>query len=164
MSLALIVAMDERRLIGREDDLPWRLRSDLQRFKRLTMGHSILMGRKTYESIGRLLPGRTTVIITRQQGYLVEGARVVHSLEQAIEETRQDSEAFVIGGAEIYRLALPKVSRLYLTRVHAQLEGDAHFPDWHSEDWSLESTEDLPADEHNEFPTTHEVWSRVTSL
>ncbi len=130
--LAMIVAASENNIIGVNGDLPWRLSADLQRFKRLTMGHHLIMGRKTFESIGRLLPGRTTVILTQQPSYEFAGARIAHSIEQAVEICRGDDCPFVTGGAEIYRLALPLVSKIHLTRVHAQISGDTTLPeiDW----------------------------------
>ena len=108
--------------------MPWHLPEDLKRFKRLTMGHHIIMGRKTWESIGRLLPGRTTVIVTRNQDYLVPGAIIAHSLEEAIERCANDDEIFVIGGAEIYRAALPLADRLLITQIDREIAGDTLFP------------------------------------
>ena len=149
--LALIVAASENNVIGINDDLPWRLSADLKRFKALTMGHAIIMGRKTFDSIGRLLPGRQTVIITRNPDFKFEGATVVHSIEAAIEACSDDEIAFLTGGAEIYRLGLPLVDELYLTRVHTEIEGDTVLPaiDW--EQFELIETETFKADEKNEF-------------
>lgn len=120
-------------VIGREGGLPWRLSEDLKRFKSLTMGHPIIMGRKTFESIGKVLPGRQNIVISRQKGLQIEGVTVVPSLEQALEVGRaQEQEVFIVGGGEIYRLALPLIQKLYLTLVNATVEGDAFFPvfDW----------------------------------
>ncbi|MGP1718518.1 MAG: dihydrofolate reductase [Methylophilus sp.] len=138
-ALSLIVAHADDRVIGRNNQLPWHLPEDLKRFKQLTMGHHIVMGRKTYESLGRLLPGRTTVIVTRDLGYKVEGAKVVHSIPEALAACAGDEEPFLIGGAELYVQALPHVTRLYLTRVHTQVEGDAFFPQLKMSEWALES-------------------------
>jgi dihydrofolate reductase len=131
--VSLIVAMARNGVIGKDNQLPWHLPEDLKRFKRLTMDHHIIMGRKTYESIGKLLPGRTSVIVTRRQDYLVPGAVVVHSLEEAIARSANDDQIFVIGGAEIYHTALPFADRLLITQIDREVAGDTVFP---SVDWS----------------------------
>jgi dihydrofolate reductase len=130
--VSLIVAMARNGVIGKDNQLPWHLPEDLKRFKRLTMSHHIIMGRKTYESIGKLLSGRTSVIVTRKQDYLVPGAVVVHSLEEAIARSANDDEIFVIGGAEVYRAALPLADRLLITQIDREVAGDTVFPpvDW----------------------------------
>ena len=151
--LKLIVAAASNDVIGVEGDLPWRLSADLRRFKRLTMGHPIIMGRKTFESLGRLLPGRETVIVTRNEAFAFSGARVVHSVTAAIDLALSlDATAFLIGGAEIYDAGLPWVSELEMTRVHVTLDGDAWLPavDW--SEWELVDREDHEADERNEYP------------
>lgn len=140
-ALSLIVAHADNRVIGHNNQLPWHLPEDLKRFKKLTMGHHIIMGRKTYESLGRLLPGRTTVIVTRDHHYKVEGAKVVHSLPEALSVSADDDEPFLIGGAEMYRLGLDHVTRLYITRVFAHVGGDAFFPELDMADWELISEE-----------------------
>lgn len=150
--LIMIVAASENDLIGKQGELPWSLSADLRRFKRLTMGHTIIMGRKTFESIGRLLPGRNTVIITRNPDYQFEGAHVVASLESALAIPTQKDSVFLIGGAEIYRLALPQVDEIQLTRVHVQLEGDTYLPTISWDDWELLSDENHPADDKNAYP------------
>jgi dihydrofolate reductase len=126
--ISIIVAVGRNGVIGRDGALPWRLPEDLKRFKALTMGHVMIMGRKTYESIGRLLPGRRSVIVSRQAGYAVEGATVAPSLAEAIAAAGEIPEVFVIGGGEIYRAALPSAHRLLVTEVDASPEGDAFFP------------------------------------
>jgi dihydrofolate reductase len=126
--ISIIVAVGRNGVIGRDGALPWRLPEDLKRFKALTMGHVMIMGRKTYESIGRLLPGRRSVIVSRQAGYVVAGAIVAASLEDAIAAAGDAAEVFVIGGGEIYRAALPSAHRLLVTEVDASPEGDASFP------------------------------------
>jgi dihydrofolate reductase len=140
------------------------LKSDLQRFKQLTMGHTVIMGRKTWESIGRPLPERRMVVITRQRDYRAEGADVVGSIEEAFKKAKNagDDEAFVIGGAEIYALALPVADRLYLTRVHAKIEGDTMLPpiDWI--DWRQSTNESHDADDHNDVATSFQVFERQT--
>lgn len=140
-SLSLIVAIAQNNVIGINNTLPWHLPEDLKRFRALTMGHHIIMGRKTYESLGRLLPGRTTVIVTRNLGYSVEGAIVVHSLDNAIKACGDDSEAFLIGGAELYRQGLQYAHKLYITEIDLDVAGDAFFPIWDSEAWLEESRE-----------------------
>ena len=124
--VTIIVAVADNGVIGSQGKIPWHLREDLQRFKRLTMGHPIVMGRKTWESIGRPLPGRESIVVTRQDGYRAEGAKVAGSLRDALDLAGRD--AFVIGGGELYREALPLADRVELTRVHAAPEGDATFP------------------------------------
>ena len=163
MSLSIIVAMSENRTIGQNGDMPWRLSADLRRFRRLTMDHTIVMGRKTYESIGRLLPGRATVIVSRQRDYRVDGAKVVHELESALNTPGNDSETFVIGGGEIYRLALPLAQRLYLTRVHVSLDGDTHFPELDFSQWTQLESERVAADEKNDYDTTFEIYERISA-
>jgi dihydrofolate reductase len=140
-ALSLIVAHADNRVIGHNNQLPWHLPEDLKRFKQLTMGHHIIMGRKTYESLNRLLPGRTTVIVTRDANYQVDGAKVVHSIPEALAACAGDNEPFLIGGAELYSLGLAHVTRLYITRVFAHVGGDAFFPELDFSDWELVSEE-----------------------
>jgi dihydrofolate reductase len=136
MQISVIVAMSENRVIGREGRLPWHLPADLKRFRTLTMGHPILMGRKTFESIGRVLPGRVNFVITRQKDYRIEGAKTVGSLQAALDQCRLfASECFIIGGGEIYREALARVDQLYLTLIHQEIEGDAYFPAFSANDF-----------------------------
>jgi dihydrofolate reductase len=132
--ISLIAAMTEKRVIGVRNQLPWKLPEDMKRFRELTTGHPIIMGRKTYDSIGRPLPKRENLVISRQPGLKIEGAQVFSSLESALERALKldEKEVFVIGGAEIYRQALARADRLYLTLVHQDYEGDAHFPEWES--------------------------------
>jgi dihydrofolate reductase len=129
--LSLIVAMTESRVIGVNNHLPWNIPEDLKRFRQITAGHPIIMGRKTYESIGKPLPKRTNIVITRDKSYRVEGGAVVHSFEEALEWARRSDgaeEVFVIGGSEIFKLAIPIAYRIYLTVVHWPFEGDTFFP------------------------------------
>jgi len=139
--LSVIVAMARNRVIGIRNTLPWRLPDDLKHFKALTMGHHIVMGRKTYESIGRPLPGRTTVIVTRDPGYRVEGCLTATSIDAAIAACAGDAEIFFVGGAEMYAQVLPRADRLYLTEIQADYEGDARFPAIDRGDW-LETARD----------------------
>ncbi|MFN3529135.1 MAG: dihydrofolate reductase [Bacteroidia bacterium] len=136
--LALIVAAAQNGAIGKDNQLLWHISDDLKRFKALTMGKTCIMGRKTYESIGKPLPGRNFVIISRQAGYQVPGALVVSSFEAALRQCVPDQECMVIGGAEIYKLALPKAKKIYLTRVHADFEADTFFPDL-GDEWMIEN-------------------------
>ena len=133
--LSIIVAVAHERVIGVNNTLPWHLPEDLKRFKALTMGHHIIMGRKTYDSLGRLLPGRTTVIVTRNKNYKVEGALVAHSLEAAIALCENDSEVFLIGGAELYQDGLKLAHKLYITEIELDVVGDAFFPILKSSEW-----------------------------
>jgi dihydrofolate reductase len=166
MNLSIIVAVAENGVIGREGQLPWHLSSDLRRFKRLTMGHAILMGRKTWESIGRPLPGRTSIVISRQADYQPghDGVLVATNLDEALAQARRlesDSEdAFIIGGARIYEMCWPRADRLLVTRVHAELEGDVSLPpvDWDA--WQLVEEEHHAADEKNDYPHTYQIWQR----
>ena len=137
--------MANNRVIGANNQIPWHLPDDLKLFKRVTMGHHIVMGRKTYESIGRLLPGRTTVIVTRQPDYAVAGAIIAHSLQDAINAAARDDEIFVIGGAELFREALPIADWIHLTLVEGEPQGDTFMPEFDLTQWSEVSREVKPA-------------------
>ena len=158
--LSLIVAMAANGVIGRGGDLPWRLPADLARFRRITMGHVLLMGRRTYESIGRPLPGRTSLVLTRQPSFRPPGVLVASNLDQALAQVADRDEVFVIGGADIYRQTLPRVERLYVTRVLADVDGDVYFPEFDFGQW--EQCEDVyrPADEKNGWPVRFQVYCR----
>lgn len=160
MPRSLIVAMSKNGVIGRAGDLPWRLSADLKRFKQLTMGHHVIMGRKTYESIGRPLPGRTLIVVTRQTNFVREGVLIAHDLPAAWSLAAEDDEPFIIGGAEIYRQALPQVERLYVTWVDAEIAGDTHFPhvDWNA--WALKNAEPHSADDRNEYNFSFRIYER----
>lgn len=150
---AIIVAMTKDRVIGREGGLPWRLSADLRRFKQLTMGHAIVMGRRTFESIGRVLPGRTSIVITRQSNYGVpDGVHVAKDFEEGLAAASTSQKIFVIGGGEVYTTALPRASRLYITWVEADVAGDAYFPEWGEASWQLVHEESGQADQNNQFP------------
>lgn len=160
MRVSLIVAVAANGVIGRAGGLPWRLSADLRRFKALTMGHHLVMGRRTWESIGRPLPGRTTIVVTRREDLPVVGALVARSPDDALRLAAGDDEVFVVGGAELYRALLDRADRIYLTRVHAEPEGDTHFPpvDWTR--WRRVGAEDLPAGPRDDHPSTFEIWER----
>ena len=136
-ALAMVVAMTPHRVIGLNGDMPWHIPEDLRHFRRVTMGHAIIMGRKTHESIGRALPGRQNIVITRQKDARFDGCDVVHSLEEAIElaRSRGDDEPRIVGGGAIYALALPLATKLFLTEVDMDVEGDTHFPEYQPERW-----------------------------
>lgn len=161
--ISLIVAMAKNRVIGANNRIPWRLPNELQLFKRLTMAHHIVMGRKTYESINRLLPGRTSVIVTRQRDYSVPGAIVVHSIEEALAASGADEQTFVIGGADLFRETLPLADRLYLTIVDAEPEGDTFMPEIDMSAWRETSSESFAADEKHAHGYRLAVYDRVRS-
>ncbi len=152
--ISLVVAMARNGVIGRDNALPWRLPEDLKRFKATTMGKPILMGRKTYESIGKPLPGRTNIVLTRDRGWRADGVQVVGSVVEALQQARDAAELAVIGGAEIYRLTLPVAGRIHLTRVEAQVVGDTVFPELDPTQWLSSQVGSLPADERNQYPMT----------
>lgn len=159
--VSLIVAMARNRVIGRNNTLPWHLPADLKHFKTLTMGHHIVMGRKTYESIGKPLPGRTSVVVTRNAEYSVSGVIVVNSLEAALAACGNDEEIFVIGGAELYREAINIADRIYLTEIDADISGDAHFTEFDRRLWlEIERVSHMP-DEKNSYPYHFAVFDRI---
>ena len=162
MRLSLIVAMTRTGVIGRRGQLPWKLSADLKRFKALTMGHHLIMGRKTFDSLGRALPGRISVVITRQADRdFPEGVLVAHSQSQAIDLAATDTEPFVIGGGQVFEQAIPRADRLYVTWVEANVEGDVHFPavDWLQ--WREVHRDRHSADEKNEYDTTFTIYDRT---
>ena len=158
--ISLIVAASENGVIGRDGDLPWRLSDDLRRFKAVTMGKPIVMGRKTWESLGRPLPGRQNIVVSRRPGLQYEGAEVVTSSEAAVAAAAGAAEIMIIGGSEIYALFLPLADRIYLTRVHAEVEGDAVFPAL-DDAWRLLSDERHAADDKNDHDMSFRVYERT---
>ena len=164
MRLSLIAALSTNNVIGRNNQVPWRLSTDMKRYKALTMGHHLLTGRKTFESVGKPLPGRTTVVITRDPDFRAEGVIVVHTLDEAIRVAREagDDEPFINGGAEIYRQSLHLADRMYLTRVHTEVEGDTWFPDFDDVgEWTLTDSEHFEADGKNEYPFSFLTYERA---
>ena len=161
MLISAIVAVSENNVIGRDGHLPWHLSADLKRFKAITTGHSIILGRKNYDDIGRPLPNRTNYVLTRNAAFEAPGCVVCSALAQALEgaQAAGEAECFIIGGAAVYREAMPLVKKLYLTKVLSQVEGDVFFPEW-GEGWRMVSEESFPADEKNDFPTVFQVWKR----
>jgi dihydrofolate reductase len=154
--ISFIVAMDENQGIGKENRLPWHLGSDLKRFRELTMGHFILMGRKTWESIGRPLVGRTSIVITKNHQFLAENCIIVHSIQEGIDyaEVSGEMELFIVGGAKVFKQALPLADRLYLTQIHAIVSTDVHFPKLNLSLWEEIDRVDHPSDDINQYPFT----------
>ena len=148
-NLSIITALSENGVIGRDNALPWHLPADLAHFKRLTMGKPIIMGRKTWESLPGLLPHRTHIVVTRDHDYVAEGARVVHSLAEAIETVGDVDEMMVVGGANLYAQTIPLATRMYMTLVHIQVEGDTRFPAFEQGEWCEVSRVRHPCDARN---------------
>ena len=150
-SLSIITAMDQNRLIGRDNALPWHLPADLAFFKKTTLGKPILMGRKTYESIGRPLPGRQNIIISRDPNYRIDGCDTATGIEQALEMIKNQPEAMLIGGSSLYQQTIDLADKLYITFIHSQFEGDAWFPEIPSQNWVESAREDHSADDKNAY-------------
>jgi len=148
--ISIIAAMDENRLIGSNNDLPWHLPADLQRVKKLTTGHSIILGRKNYESIGRPLPNRKNIVVSRNPDFDAPGCIVVDSIENALDAADQ-GDTFIFGGAGIYQQMLGMAERMYLTIIHSSFEGDTWFPDYDPDSWEEIDRQDYAADEKNRF-------------
>jgi dihydrofolate reductase len=159
--VSLVVAMARNHVIGRDNALPWRLPADLKNFKAVTWGKPILMGRKTFESIGKPLPGRSNFVLTRDRGWMAAGVIVVHSLDEALEHVRDAPELAGIGGADVYRLLMPLASRIYLTRIDADIPGDTVFPPIDHSQWVELESRQLAADERNAFSLTFVTLERV---
>lgn len=151
--LSLIAAMSNNRVIGKNNTLPWHLPADLKHFKNMTLGKPIIMGRRTFESIGKPLPGRQNIIMTRDKNYHATGCTIIHSFEQ-IKSSTDAPEIMVIGGAELYTQLLSQAQRLYLTFIHADFEGDRYFPEWQTNQWQEISREDHLKDEQNNYDYT----------
>jgi dihydrofolate reductase len=158
--LTLIVAVADSGVIGRDNSLPWHLPEDLKRFKRLTMGKPIVMGRKTFESIGKPLPGRVNIVVTRDPGYRRDGVIVVHDVDSAVRAAGPVPEIMVIGGAELFRSLLPRAGRVHLTRVHGNIEGDVMWPALDDREWQVVEREEFAADERHAHAMTFEVIER----
>lgn len=161
MIVSLIAAVSDNGVIGRDGGLPWRLPDDLKHFKRLTLDHTIIMGRKTWDEVGRPLANRRNVVVSRNPAFQAPGATVVPSLEEALALGATEQQVFVIGGGEIYRQALPRADRLYLTVVHTTVEGDTTFPPFDQEAWALESEEVHSADERHPHAFTFREYRRL---
>lgn len=159
-TVSLIFAMAENGIIGRGGALPWHLPADLRRFKALTTGHTTVMGRKTFESIGKPLPNRRNVVLTRNRCFFRDGVVVVHELADALRDADGEEEIFIVGGAEVYRQSLPRADRVYQTLVHAEVEGDTSFAEFDHADWELREDELHEPDDEHEYPFSFRVYVR----
>jgi dihydrofolate reductase len=162
--ICIMAAMGRKRELGNKNKLPWHLPDDLKRFRDITRGHSIIMGRKTYESIGKVLPDRQNIVVTRDPDYKVPGGVVVNSMEEAIGYTTEDvidgKEVFIIGGGEIYRLALPYADKMYLTFVDAEIPADTFFPEFNEKEWREVSAVPHAADDRHAFPFVFKTYEK----
>ncbi len=164
MIVAIIAAVTENGVIGRDGDMPWHLPADLSYFKQTTTGHAVIMGRRTFESFGgRPLPRRRNVVVTRNTAFQSDGVTVVHSLDEALRVCADEEEVFICGGASIYAEALALADVMHITRIHASIEGDTMFPDVDWDRWSLEKETTRPADERNAYDLAFQVYSAVPS-
>lgn len=154
MIISFVVAIAENNAIGKDNQLLWSLPKDMKHFKEITNGHTVIMGRKTFDSMGKPLPNRRNIVITRKHDLKIEGAEVTNTLEEALALCAQDEEVFIIGGAEIYKEALPQTDRIYLTRVHQCFEADAFFPELNMENWVETAREEHEPDEKNKIAFT----------
>jgi dihydrofolate reductase len=161
MRIAAIVAMSENRVIGNENKLPWHLPADLAHFKAITMGKPIIMGRKTYESIGRPLPGRCNIVISRDHNFQAAGCVVANSEECALEAAGYSDEIYIIGGSQLFENMLPRIERIYMTLIHENFIGDSYFPVLDTEHWQESSVEDYPATELNPYAYTFSILDRI---
>jgi len=159
--VSIVAALAENGIIGRGDGLPWRLPADMRHFKELTVGHAVVMGRRTFDTLPRPLRDRRNVVVTRDLGYQRTDAEVVHSIEDALQLLSGEEEVFIAGGGEIYRLALPYATRLYLTVVHAAVDGDTRFPDLNLDEWKLAENVRHEADDRHAIPFSFVLYERV---
>ncbi len=164
MILSIVAAVANNNVIGSENRLIWHMPADLRHFKELTMGHTLIMGRKTFESIGKPLKGRKTIVVTSRKNYKPEGAETAQSVRDAIRMVKQEKEVFVTGGSEIYEqtIDLYHTRRMYITRIYANFEGDAFFPDIDPEKWELMEMEEYEADEKNQYPYAFMTYKKKT--
>lgn len=160
--ISFIVAAAENNVIGKDNQLPWHLPNDMKYFKNQTWGMTVVMGRKSLESLGKPLQGRKNIVVTRNKDWKREGAEVAHSIDEAIELAKKTgaNEIFIIGGAEIFKAAMPVADRIYLTRIHHKFEGDAYFPEVEESQWQLVQSRFCNADDKNQYPHTFQVWER----
>lgn len=159
--ITMIAAASENNVLGKDNDLVWHLPDDFKRFKTLTTGHPIIMGRKTFESFPKLLPNRTHIVITKNKDYASEGVLVVHTMEEALTAAQNDPQPFIIGGGEIYHLGMPYAACIELTRVHGEFEGDAFFPEVNSSEWNLAQEHYHEQDEKHLFSFTYQTFERL---
>jgi dihydrofolate reductase len=158
--ITLIVAVADSNVIGWNNTLPWHLPDDLRHFKRQTLGKPVLMGRKTCDSLGKPLPGRKNIVLTRDPNYHRDGVTVVHGIDAALQAAGDAPEVMVIGGAELFRALQPRAGRVYLTRVHGSIVGDVFWPPLDPRDWQLTASESQPVDERHAYAMTFEVWDK----
>ncbi|WP_121661757.1 DfrD/DfrG/DfrK family trimethoprim-resistant dihydrofolate reductase [Metabacillus litoralis] len=161
MKVSLIVAMDQNRVIGYKNDIPWRIPRDWEYVKNVTKGHSIILGRKNFESIGRALPHRRNIILTRDKDFSFEGCEIVHSIEEVFELCKQEKELFIFGGEQIYKLFLPYVEKMYITKIHHSFEGDTFFPEVNEKEWKEVSVEKGIKDDQNPYTYYYHVYERI---
>ncbi len=161
MTISMIAAMARNRVIGRDGQLPWRLPDDMAHFMKHTRGHAVIMGRRTFDTLDGPLPNRNNIILTRQRDLAVNGATIVHTLEQAIAAAGDDDEPFIAGGEDIYRLALPRADRIYLTVVHASPDGDTRFPPFDASDWQIVENIHHPADDRHTHAFDFLTYQRI---
>lgn len=159
--ISFVVAMDDNRAIGKDNDLPWYLPNDLKHFKKTTMGKPIVMGRKTYESIGKPLPGRENIVVTRDKSYKAEGTTIVHSVNEVLQMNAE--EICVIGGSEIFKQFLPVADRLYITEIHYTFDADTYFPELSADEWKEVSRTEGIVDEKNKYPHEFVVYEKIKS-
>jgi dihydrofolate reductase len=153
--------MDRNRVIGRENNLPWHLPADLKWFKKNTIGKTIVMGRKTFESIGRPLPGRTNIVLSRDEDYVADGCVVVHTIEEAFQVVEDEEEIMIIGGAQLFRQLISRASRLYLTRIDAEFDGDSFFPSLESDEWRVVWRDEIASSEGNPYSLQFMIVDRI---
>ena len=162
MTVSIIVAISENSVIGLHGNMPWRLPDDLKRFKALTTGHAVIMGRKTFDSIGRPLPNRINIVITRDPQCAIEGVTVAHSLDEAFQQAAGLDEIFIIGGGEVYQRAINLADRMYVTLIHATFDGDTFFPAFEEDDWQLVSDEHHDADDRHAHAFSFRLYERAS--
>jgi dihydrofolate reductase len=162
MTISFIAAVSENNVIGKDNKLPWCLPTDMKYFKNITWGLPVIMGRKSFESLGKPLKGRKNIVITRNKEWVADGVETARTIDQAITLASQSDvkELFIIGGAEIFHAAMPSADRIYITLVHGNFEGDAFFPEFEKEDWNLISNRDCDPDAMNSYPLSFQVWER----
>ena len=160
MIISLIAAMSSNRVIGVNNTLPWKLSADLKRFKQLTMGHCLVMGRKTFESIGRPLPGRTTIVVTRQDNFKSDGVIVAHSIDEAL-HAASGEEVFITGGADLYKQTINLANRIYLTVIEKEFQGDAFFPEFNPDDWKITFQEQHEPDDQSPYQFAFLNYDRI---
>ena len=161
MRISLIAAVSKNNVIGGDNKLLWHLPADLKHFKAITTNHTIIMGRKTYESIGKALPNRRNIIVTRQENFEAPGCEIIHQLQDAINLCEKEDEVFIIGGGEVYKQAIHAADKIYLTRIYKEFEGDARFPDFSMSEWRLNNYQRHHADENNLFEYSFSEYERA---